>query len=334
MQFGQPSRRDVLALLGSAAAIWPLAAAAQGDRARRVGVLMNYAATQAEGQVGINAFIQGLRQLGWNDGQNLRLDVRWNAGELGLAKIYAAQLIGLMPDVIVASSTPNLNVVRQATSTLPIVFTGVSDPVEQGLVPNLTHPGGNITGFSNYEYSVGGKWLGLLKEAAPGLARVAVVFSPETSPQSRFFMQAIQTAAMSLRVTATAFPVHSATEIETALARFAREPNGGLILPTDAFTRLNFPLIVDLTLRYRLPSIAPSADFTSSGGLISYQADLVEPYRAAAGYVDRILRGEKPGDLPIQLSTKFRLVINLKSAKVLGLSPPSSLLYIADEVIE
>jgi putative ABC transport system substrate-binding protein len=332
MQVGRQRRRDILALLASAAAAWPLAAAAQA--ARRVGVLMNYAATQAEGQASINAFIQALRQLGWMEGRNLQLDVRWNAGELGLAKIYAAQLIGLMPDVIVAASTPNLNVLQQATSTLPIVFTGVSDPVEQGLVPSLTHPGGNITGFSNYEYSIGGKWLGILKEAAPSLTRAAVMFSPETSPQSRFFMRTIETSASSLGVTAAAIPVRASTEIETALQSFAREPNGGLILPTDAFTRLNYPLIVDLAVRYRLPSIAPSADFTSSGGLISYQADLLEPYRVAAGYVDRILKGEKPADLPIQLSTKFRLVINLKTAKALGLSPPSSLLYTADEVIE
>jgi putative ABC transport system substrate-binding protein len=334
MQFGQPNRRDVLALLGSATAVWPSATAAQTERTRRVGVLMNYAATQAEGQASINAFIQGLRQLGWMEGQNLRLDIRWNAGDLGLAKIYAAQLIGLMPDVILASSTPNLNVIRQATNAIPIVFTGVSDPVEQGLVPSLTRPGGNITGFSNYEYAIGGKWLGLLKEAAPGLARVAVMFSPDTSPQSRFFMRAIETAAASLAVTATAFPVRSAADIEIGLGSFAREPDGGLILPTDAFTRLNFQLIAELTLRYRLPSIAPSAEFTSSGGLISYQADLLEPYRVAAGYVDRILKGEKPADLPIQLSSKFRLVINLKVAKALGLSLPPSLLFVADEVIE
>jgi putative ABC transport system substrate-binding protein len=332
MQFRQRSRRDVLALLGGAATAWPCAAAAQ--TVRRVGVLMNYAATQAEGQASINAFIQGLHQLGWMEGQNLHLDIRWNAGELGLAKIYAAQLIGLMPDVILAASTPNLNVIRQATSTLPIVFTGVSDPVEQGLVPNLTHPGGNITGFSNYEYSVGGKWLGLLKEAAPALARVAVMFNPETSPQSRFFMRAIETSASSLGVTAAGMPVRAPIEIEPTLRSFGRAPNGGLILPTDSFTRLNYPLIVEQTLRLGLPSIAPSADFTSSGGLISYQADIVEPLRLAAGYVDRILKGEKPGDLPIQLSTKFRLVINLKTAKALGLSPPSSLLFVADEVIE
>jgi putative ABC transport system substrate-binding protein len=309
-----------------------LVAAAQAMR--RVGVLMNYAATQAEGQASINAFIQGLHQLGWMEGQNLRLDVRWNAGELGLAKIYAAQLIGLMPDVIVAASTPNLNVIRQATSTLPIVFTGVSDPVEQGLVPSLTHPGGNITGFSNFEYSIGGKWLGLLKEAAPALARVAVMFSPETSPQSRFFMRAIETSASSLGVSAIAIPVRASTEIETALQSFAREPNGGLILPTDAFTRLNYPLIIEQALRLRLPSIAPSWEFTSSGGLMCYTSVLADSMRLAAGYVDRILKGEKPGDLPVQLASKFQLVINLKTAKALGLSPPSSLLFVADEVIE
>jgi putative ABC transport system substrate-binding protein len=327
-------RRDFITLLGGGAAAWPFATAAQTDRTRRVGVLMNYAATQAEGQASINAFIQELHQLGWSDGQNLRLDIRWNAGELGLAKIYAAQLVGLMPDVILAASTPNLNVIRQATNAVPVVFTGVSDPVEQGLVPSLTHPGGNITGFSNYEYAIGGKWLGLLKEADRGLERVAVMFSPETSPQSRFFMRAIEMAAPSLGVTATALPVRSATDIEAALGSFAREPKGGLILPTDAFTRLQYQLIVDLAVRYRLPSIAPSADFTSRGGLISYQADIVDHYRLAAGYVDRILKGEKPADLPVQTPTKYELVINLKTAKALDLTVPPNLLARADEVIE
>jgi putative ABC transport system substrate-binding protein len=328
------NRRELITLLGSAAA-WPLSARAQqGERMRRVGVLMSYAATQAEGQAAINAFIQGLRQLGWNEGQNLRLDIRWNAGDLGLAKIYAAQLIGSMPDVLLAASTANLNVMRQATSATPIVFTGVSDPVEQGFVPSLTHPGGNVTGFSTYEYSIGGKWLELLREAAPGLTRVAVVFSPETSPQSRFYMRALDAAASSVGVSTTALPVRTPAEIEAGLRSFAREPNGALILLPDAFTRLNYPLIVDLTLRYRLPSIAPSADFTSRGGLISYQADLVEPLRLAAGYVDRILKGEKPGDLPVQLATKVELTLNLKTARSLGITFPLTLLGRADEVIE
>ena len=205
---------------------------------RRVGVLMNGAATEAESQSYVAAFVQGLRQLGWIEGQNLRIDIRWNAGDAALARIYAAQLIGLMPDVILAASTINLTVVRQATSTVPVVFVQVSDPVAQGFVASLTQPGGNITGFSAYEFSIGGKWLDLLKEVAPGLARVAVMFNPDTSPQSKFFMRAIEAAAPSLGVQAIAVPVRATADIEPALESFARQPNGGLILPTDSLHAL------------------------------------------------------------------------------------------------
>jgi putative tryptophan/tyrosine transport system substrate-binding protein len=327
-------RRDFITLLGGAAAAWPLAARAQqGGQPKRVGALMNYAATQRDGQAYFSAFTDRLRQLGWNAGQNLRLDVRWNAGDAELAKIYGAQLIGLMPDVILASSTYNLSVIQQATSTVPIVFAGITGPVEQGIVPSLAHPGGNITGFASSEFSIGGKWLELLKQVAPGLKRVAVMFNPETSPQSNFYMRAIDPAAVSLDVKSVALPVRTPSEIEPAMVNFTREPNGGLILPTDSFTRLRFSLIADIAVRYRLPSVAPSG-FTNGGGLISYFVSAMDEYRGAADYVDRILKGAKPSDLPVQLGTRFQLSINLKTAKAIGLTIPESLLLTADEVIE
>jgi putative tryptophan/tyrosine transport system substrate-binding protein len=264
------------------------------------------------------------------------MDVRWSAGDAGLARTYAAQLIGLMPDVILASSTTNLMVIRQATSTVPVVFVAVSDPVAQGFVASMRQPGGNLTGLSIYEFSTGGKWLDLLKQVAPGLARVAVMFNPETSPQSRFFMQAIEAAAPSLGVQAIATPVRTTADIEPALASFARQPNGGLLLPTDTFTVLRVSLIADLAARYGLPSIGPGTNFAKIGGLLEYgtSIDAAGQMRQAASYVDRILKGSKPGDLPVQAPTNYRLVINLKTAKALGLTIPETLLATADEVIE
>jgi ABC-type uncharacterized transport system substrate-binding protein len=329
-------RRNFIALLGSAAA-WPLAARAQQpERMRRIGVLMNGAATETMPQSYVAAFVQGLRQLGWTEGQNLRIDVRWNAGDAALARIYAAQLIGLTPDVILAASTTNLTVIRQATSTVPVVFVQVSDPVEQGFVASITKPGGNLTGFSMYEFSVGGKWVDLLKEIAPSLARVAVMFNPDTSPQSKFFMRSVETAAPSHGVQAIAAPVRTTTEIEAALEDFSREPNGGLILPTDTFTRLRSKLIAELSERHRLPSISSWDGFARDGGLMYYGANvnLPDQYRQAAIYVDRILKGEKPSDLPVQRAVKYTLVLNLRTAKALGLTVPLPLTGLADEVIE
>jgi putative tryptophan/tyrosine transport system substrate-binding protein len=245
-------RREVLTLLGGAAVAWPLAARAQqADRMRRIGVLMNGTATEARLQSYVAAFVQGLRQLGWNEGQNIRIDVRWNAGDADLARTYAAQLIGLMPDVILASSTTNLTVIQQATSPVPVVFVQVSDPVAQGFVASVAKPGGNLTGFSMYEFSIGGKWVDLLKAAAPGLARVAVMFNPDTSPQSKFFMRSVEAAAPSLGVQAIAVSVRATADIEPAVESFARQPNGGLILPTDTFIRLRGKLIADLAARHR-----------------------------------------------------------------------------------
>ena len=330
-------RRELLAALGGAAVTWPLAAGAQqGERMRRVGVLMNSTATDATWQSYFAAFVQGLRQLGWIEGQNLRIDTRWSAGDATLARIYAAQLIGLTPDVILASSTTNLTVIQQATSTLPVVFIQVSDPVAQGFVANVTRPGGNLTGFSAYEFSIGNKWLDLLKEIAPGLARVGVMFNPDTSPQSKFFMRSIEAAAPSLGVQASAIPVRATADIEPAFKRFAHAPNGGLILPTDSFTNLRIELIADLTARHRLPSISAYDRFPKVGGLMYYGLEInsLDQFQQAAGYVDRILKGAKPGDLPIQRADKYKLVINLKVAKALGLTVPLPLVGLADEVIE
>jgi putative ABC transport system substrate-binding protein len=330
-------RREFITLLGGAAGAWPLAARAQqAGPVRRIGVLMNGAATETAPQSYVAAFVQGLRQLGWTEGQNIRVDIRWNAGDAALARLYGAQLIGLTPDVILASSTTNLTVIQQATSTVPVVFVQVSDPVAQGFIANVTKPGGNLTGFSMYEYSIGGKWLDLLKEIAPALARVAVLFNPDTSPQSKFFMRSVEAAAPALGVQAVAVPVRDTVDIEPALENFAHQPNGGLILPTDTFTRLRQNLIVELASRMRLPSISADEDFAKNGGLMYYGANInvVEQFRQAATYVDRILRGAKPGELPVQRADKYTLVINLKTAKALGLTVPLPLTGLADELIE
>jgi putative ABC transport system substrate-binding protein len=327
-------RRAFIAGLGSAAVAWPLSARTQQPAIRRIGMLMNNVATDAEHQSFVAAFVQGLRQLGWIEGENLRVDVRWSAGDASLARTYAAQLIGLMPDVILTSSTTNLMVIQQATSIVPVVFVQISDPVAQGFVASMRQPGGNVTGFSLYEFSIGG-WLSLLKNVAPNLARIAVLFNPDTSPQAKFFMQAIEAAAPSLGVQAIAVPVRATFDIEPALASFARQPNGGLLLPTDTFTVLRFSLIADLAARYGLPSIAPNG-FTKDGGLMEYGAIInsVGQFRQAASYVDRILKGSKPGDLPVQGADKYTFAINLKTAKALGLTIPETLLATADRVIE
>src|SRR5262245_25066387 len=297
-------RREFITLLGGVASTWPLAARAQGGAQRRIGVLMNGAATETLLQAYVAAFIQGLRQLGWVEGQNLRIDIRWNAGDAALARIYAAQLIGLQPDVIVAPSTTNLTVLQQATTTLPIVFLQVSDPVARGFVASVARPGGNLTGFSAYEFSIGSKWLDLLKEIAPGLARVAVVFNPETSPQSKFFVRSVEAAATPLGLRANAVPVRTTDDLASAVESFASAPNGGLILTTDSFTRLRGSLIAELASRHRLPAIAADAEFPRQGGLLCYgvNVNLIDHFRRAASYVDRILKGEKPADMPVQRS--------------------------------
>jgi putative ABC transport system substrate-binding protein len=336
MHLDRLKRRELIALLGGAAAAWPLAARAQSGPVRHIGVLMNGAATETASQSYVAAFVQALHQLGWTEGRNVRIDIRWNAGDASLASIYAAQLIGLQPDVIVASTTPNLIAIRQATSTVPVVFLLVSDPVEQGFVANVANPGGNLTGFSAFEFSIGGKWLDLLKEIAPGLQRVGVMFNPDTSPQSKFFVRSVEAAAPSLHMQSIVLPVRATADIEPAFESFARAPNSGLILTSDAFTAMRQKLIVDLASHYRLPSISSNSSFPKDGGLMHYGIDVntLDKFRQAAGYVDRILKGAKAGDLPVQQSDKYTLIINLKTAKTLGLTIPLPLIGRADEMIE
>ncbi|HWX83675.1 MAG TPA: ABC transporter substrate-binding protein [Xanthobacteraceae bacterium] len=330
-------RRDVIALVGSAAATWPLTTRAQQpNAARRVGVLMNGTATDAVLQSYVDALVSGLDQLGWRGDRNLHVDLRWSGGDAELARIYAAQLIGLMPDVIVAVTTTNLIAVRQATSTIPVVFLSVSDPVEQGFVTNVAKPGGNLTGFSAFEFSIGGKWLELLKEIAPRLQRIGVMFNPDTSPQSKFFVRSVEAVAPSLGVETTVVQIRATADIEPAFETFARSPNSGLILTSDTFTAMRQNLIVDMASRYRLPAISSNARFAKDGGLMYYgvSVNVTEQFRQAAGYVDRILKGGRAGDLPVQQSDKYTLAINLKTAKALGLTVPLPLVGRADEVIE
>ena len=326
-------RREFVTLLGGAAAAWPMAARAQ--QPKRVGVLMSGAATEPQQQSYLATFVQGLRKLGWIDGQNLQTEVRWSAGDVNLMQAYATDLVGLFrPDVLLTATTANLAALQRATRTIPIVFTQVSNPVEQGFVPNLTHPGGNITGFAAIEFSTAGKWADLLKQMAPSIKRVALVFNPETSPQSRLFVSAIEAAAPSLGVAMMTAPVQSTAEIEATLARLSREPNIGLIFSGDTFTRLRAKLIVETVARYRLPAIYGQEEYMTEGGLMLYVNDPSEPYRLAPLYIDRILKDTKPGDLPVQLPTRYRFVVNRKTATALGIEVPLGLLLAADEVIE
>ena len=328
-------RRDFITL-GGAVAAWPLAARAQqSDRVRRVGVLVSAAATEVEYQGNLAAFVQEMRRLGWSEGQNLRLDVRWNAGDAVLSHTYAAELIGLMPDAILSGSTVSLAALQQATKTIPIVFVSVADPLTQGFVSNMRQPGGNLTGFSLVEFSLGGKWLNLLKGVAPGLKRIAVMFNPGTAPFFKFYAPVFDSTAGPLGVQVVTLPILTESDIEPALSEFAREPNGGLVLVGDSFTRLHHKEIADLAGRYRLPSIAPIG-LAVAGGLMDYgpSFDLARHYAQAATYVDLILKGAKPGDLPVQTPTNYKLVLNLKTAKTLGLMIPDGLVLAADQVIE
>jgi putative tryptophan/tyrosine transport system substrate-binding protein len=327
-------RRTFISLLGGAAAAWPLAARAQqGERVRRIGVLMAQAANDPEGQARIAAFLQGLQELGWSVGRNLRIDIRWSAGNADDTHKYAAELVALAPDIILASTTPSVAALLQATRTVPIVFTVVADPVGAGFVDSLARPGGNATGFITFEYGLAAKWLELLKEIAPGTTRAAVLRDPAiTSGIGQF--AAIQTAAPSLGMEIVPVNVRDAGEIERAVATFARVGNGGLIATGSPLTQLHRDLIIMLTARHKLPAVYANRFFVADGGLMSYGPDLVGQHRPAARYVDRILKGEKPADLPVQAPTKYELVINLKTAKALGLDIPPAVLARADEVIE
>jgi len=328
-------RRDFIALLGGAAASWPLAARAQqSERLRRIGVLVSAVEGDPRGLEYVTAFAQGLAELGWTVGRNVRIEYRWGGGDLDRFRRYAAELVALSPDVVLASSGSIVGAFQQASRTLPIVFVNTIDPVGGGWVESLPRPGTNATGFASFEFSMSGKWLELLKEIAPGVKRVAVIRDPLV-PAGSGGLAAIQTVAPSLGVELTPVGVRDAGEIEHAIAAFARGSNGGLILvgPTSSVQR-HRDLIVALAARDRLPAVYANRLFVTGGGLISYAPDSLDQYRRAAGYVDRILKGAKPAELPVQAPTKYELVINLKTAKALGLEVPPTLLARADEVIE
>jgi putative ABC transport system substrate-binding protein len=331
-------RREFITLLGGAAALqvlWPRAARAQSPgQMRRVGVLIASAEGDPEANLRVQSFATGLRELGWIEGRNLRLDYRF-VPEASQLRARATELVGAAPDLILAVATPVMAGLLPVSRTLPIVFVQVTDPVGSGFVPNLARPGGHVTGFTTFEFSVGGKWLQALKEIAPRVSRVAVVFSPDTAPFAPLFWQpVVQAASRSLAVAPMQMPVRNAGELASEIEAFAREPDGGLMVLPDVSTINNRDLIVALAMRHRLPAVYPIRSFAVSGGLFSYGMDVGDTFRRAASYVDRILKGVKPGDLPVQAPTKYELVINLKTAQTLRLDVPPLMLARADEVIE
>jgi putative ABC transport system substrate-binding protein len=326
-------RREVITLLGGAAA-WPLAARAQ-QAVRRIGVLMGYAENDSEAQAWVAAFQEGLQKLGWTEGRNIRIDTRWAAADAEVMQRFAQELVALQPDLILSQLTPTTAALLQQTRTIPIVFAMVADPVGSGFVASLARPGGNATGFASNEGSLSGKWLELLKEIAPRVARVAMLFNPATAALfAEYYLNPFRAAAASFGVAAIAAPVHDRSELESVVAAQAREPNGGLIVKPDAFLNAHRAEITSLATRYRLPAVYSSRQFTEVGGLLSYGLDRLDNFRRAATYADRILKGAKPSELPVQLPVKFELVINLKAAKTLGLAVPLQLQQRADEVIE
>jgi putative tryptophan/tyrosine transport system substrate-binding protein len=329
-------RREFFGLIGSAASIWSLAAYAQQvDRIRKVAILMNFAAEDAQGKARLQAFSQSLHKTGWIEGENLRAEVRWASDNAERFRQYARELVGSAPDVILASGSPSVAALQQVTRREPIVFANVVDPVGAGFVTSLARPGGNTTGFTAFEYSISGKWLELLKELAPNLTRVVVLREPSIGSGIGQFA-AIQTmaSASSAGVELSVIDPSDASGIERALAAFAHEPNGGVILTASTSTAAHRESIISLTKRYRLPAVYAFRYFVVDGGLASYGPDTIDGYRRAAAYVDRILKGEKPADLPVQAPTKYELVVNLKTARALGLNVPQAVLARADEVIE
>ncbi|MGA8470953.1 MAG: ABC transporter substrate-binding protein [Pseudolabrys sp.] len=327
-------RREFLTLVGAAVA-WPIAARAQQpDRMRRIGVLMGFAESDREGQAFVAAFREGLQKLGWAEGRNIRIDYRWTALDKALIQQFAKELVALQPDLILTQSTPATAELLQQTRTIPIVFGLVADPIGSGFVASFPQPGGNVTGFVTMQPTMAGKWLELLKEISPRVARVAMLFNPATAPYAEYWLTPFKAAAASFAVQATVAPVHDTSELDSVVAAHAHEPNGGLIVMPDTFTTGHRSEITSLAVRYRLPAVYPYRVFAESGGLLSYGDDLTDNFRRAASYVDRILKGEKPSELPVQAPVKFELVLNLKAAKALGLDVPVHLQQRADEVIE
>ena len=325
-------RRDFITLVGGTAVAWPLAAHAQQPE-RRIGVLMSTVPDDPEGQARLAAFLDRLQQLGWTDGHNVRIDTRWPGDDPDRYRRYAAELVVLGPDVILASSSASVAALQHATGSVPIVFANVIDSVGAGFVASLARPGGNVTGFTSFEYSLSGKWLELLKEIAPGVTRAAVLRDPALAAGIGQFA-AIQSSSSSSRVELSAIDTRDAGEIERAIIAFAREPNGGLIVTGSSSARTHRELIISLATRHRLPNVFPFRHYPSNGGLASYGPDPTDEHKRAAGYIDRILKGEKPANLPVQAPTTYELVINLKTARALGLDVPATLLARADELIE
>jgi putative ABC transport system substrate-binding protein len=327
-------RREFITLLGGAAAAWPLAARAQQpERMRRIGILMGYAESDPVAQARIAAFRQGLQELGWIEGRNVHFDYRWPAVDPERIRTHAAEIVGLVPDVIMASPAQVTLVLKEATKTLPIVFVNVPDPVDLGLVSSLARPGGNMTGFANFEHALAGKWLQILKEVTPSAMRIGIFYSSE-NPAWRGRLRVMEEAAPSLGVQLPPAGVSNAAEIEPTFASFVQEKIGALVVLPSIFAATHRERIVALAARHRLPAVYPFRYFAAAGGLIAYGIDANDQYRRAALYIDRILKGEKPADLPVQAPTKYELVINLKTAKALGLEVPPMLLARADEVIE
>jgi putative tryptophan/tyrosine transport system substrate-binding protein len=327
-------RREFITVLGGAAAVWPFAVRAQQrEKMRRIGALMPYAANDPQVQIRNAAFLQGLQQLGWTVGQNVQIDYRWSGGNLDDTRRYAAELVALAPDLIFAPGTSTVGPLLQATRSVPIVFVLVPDPVGAGVVNSLARPGGNATGFTSYDYGIGAKWLEVLKEIAPSVTRAAVIRDPAVAAGLGYWA-AIQSVSPSAAIEVSPVTPNNAGEIERAVAAFARSPNGGLIVTGSARTVLHRDLIITLAARHKLPAVYYDHYYVAAGGLISYGSDLVDQYRRAAAYVDRILKGEKPANLPVQAPTKYELVINLKTAKALGLEVPPTVLARATEVIE
>ena len=327
-------RRKFLTLVGAAVA-WPLAARAQqSNRMRRIGVLMGFTESDREGQAFVAAFREGLQKLGWAEGRNIRIDYRWTALDKELIQQFAKELVALQPDLILTQSTPATAELLQQTRTIPIVFGLVADPIGSRFVASFSQPGGNITGFVTMQPTMAGKWLELLKEIAPRVARVAMLFNPATAPYAEYWLNPFKAAASSFAVQAIVAPVHDTSELDSVIVAQAHEPNGGLIVMPDTFMNVHRSEITSLAGRYRLPAVYPYRAFAEVGGLLSYGDDLTDNFRRAASYVDRILKGEKPSELPVQAPVKFELVINLKAAKALGLDVPVHLQQRADDVIE
>jgi putative tryptophan/tyrosine transport system substrate-binding protein len=327
-------RRKFLAALGGAAVAWPVAARAQqGERVRRIGLLMA-TADDREGQARVTALKQGLQELGWTDGGNIQIETRFGGADAGRIRAQAAELVALAPDVLVGHSTSGTRALRQATSSIPIVVAAVNDPVEQGFVSSLAHPGGNITGFTLVDFQMVGKWLEMLKEAAPGVSRAALMFNPDTAPSYYVYLHSFEAEPRSIAVEVAAAPVRNTAEVEKTIAKLGREPGGGVIVAPDAFTVVHHQLFIRLAQQHRLPAVYMYRTYAAEGALMSYGPDVYDNFRRSASYVDRILKGAKPADLPVQQPTKFELAINLRTAKALGLQISDKLLALADEVIE